>query len=916
MWTWVTTLVVLVSMTTLTHQQYSGSGQVDYNKIPDYLLECYSNQSLYMRDNRIPSTISSLISIIQKLEKGAAKNMDMRALTTTILRQYRLDGVERDPDITPAIGVIPFQPSGTQVYRMSVLFNQLLPAAGNAFPDDTLTPQEKCGLHFMLSDSIDVWDRQDTCGPVSTYNSRRPRSVDSDDAAEKGNSTSHDDVKPAGEENAPKISPGIMPVMAAAGTKSEVLANSSKEADAVSAEDAKKNENPEIEVHKAEEPLPLPDKATMRSGRLAMMPRNERMRSSYPVSDCPVENGVIYTRWGAVSAGILLSGIATGLQPQSVSVNKLLENSRRSGSRSGASSSSNSWSISMPNDKLSNLWLATLAGDLGEATIYQGAAGDIKIGVSGGWNDTTSPHWYFLTTKDHLDFTDAEIRGGLDGLIIGKKISTWYSQNDQRLRLSQVLDMYYSKRGIYDGSKAYRACQRKDYVTEVAPMEEMKQQALLAAKVILKAQVHNPMTDALLQQFSETAAQRLSTYIPSGLADAPCPPDSQTGTQTTPLVDIVIIVDTAWTFSDISNIIQVLAKEIDLGEYGDSSGAAGGGGSKITILSGKDATLPAIVNGSTSFLDIYANFTYDNYTKLPTGLDMVRMLTRLRSMYAWSMQNDRQNKITTGRPQVVLFMPSMSFTMGDSERSQAKSLVNRLNTKAPDTTLLFMGPSARDTFTDFVADKDKDIFQINASPDYENALDPLIKRLLQLPRRIINPACNYRWELDGSSGSSVQYADPMVGALFFKLQPNYFFTSDKTSLKFQGKGDGTMSVCYSRKQVLTGNNSTSSSSSSTIKCKGITSTETVEFTESQPCSGSSLIKSCAPMYFSVAATSTNKRCTDDTCRHPEMVRFSVTHSGLTCASGANGLKASGLSIALWIVLFSSIGVVNKIFFSE
>lgn len=35
-------------------------------------------------------------------------------------------------------------------------------------------------------------------------------------------------------------------------------------------------------------------------------------------SQCPVEDGVVYTLWGAVSAGTLLAGIATGLQPQRV----------------------------------------------------------------------------------------------------------------------------------------------------------------------------------------------------------------------------------------------------------------------------------------------------------------------------------------------------------------------------------------------------------------------------------------------------------------------------------------------------------------------------------------------------------------------------------------------------------------------
>lgn len=38
------------------------------------------------------------------------------------------------------------------------------------------------------------------------------------------------------------------------------------------------------------------------------------------VSRCPLEYGVVYTKWGAVSAGNVLAGIAAGSEPQSVPV--------------------------------------------------------------------------------------------------------------------------------------------------------------------------------------------------------------------------------------------------------------------------------------------------------------------------------------------------------------------------------------------------------------------------------------------------------------------------------------------------------------------------------------------------------------------------------------------------------------------
>lgn len=44
-----------------------------------------------------------------------------------------------------------------------------------------------------------------------------------------------------------------------------------------------------------------------------------------PKSQCPVEDGIVQTQWGAVSVGPLLAGIAAGLQPQKVTIRELVD---------------------------------------------------------------------------------------------------------------------------------------------------------------------------------------------------------------------------------------------------------------------------------------------------------------------------------------------------------------------------------------------------------------------------------------------------------------------------------------------------------------------------------------------------------------------------------------------------------------
>ena len=76
-------------------------------------------------------------------------------------------------------------------------------------------------------------------------------------------------------------------------------------------------------------------------------PDNARLYALPVPSKCPVENGVIKTNWGAVSAGPILAGIAAGLEPQNVRLGELLRAEWQS--RAALSSTT-----------LDNKWIATI----------------------------------------------------------------------------------------------------------------------------------------------------------------------------------------------------------------------------------------------------------------------------------------------------------------------------------------------------------------------------------------------------------------------------------------------------------------------------------------------------------------------------------------------------------------------------
>lgn len=47
---------------------------------------------------------------------------------------------------------------------------------------------------------------------------------------------------------------------------------------------------------------------------------NSRQTVTITLSDCPVENGAVYTRWGTVQAGVVVSGIAAARELQTIKV--------------------------------------------------------------------------------------------------------------------------------------------------------------------------------------------------------------------------------------------------------------------------------------------------------------------------------------------------------------------------------------------------------------------------------------------------------------------------------------------------------------------------------------------------------------------------------------------------------------------
>lgn len=215
-----------------------------------------------------------------------------------------------------------------------------------------------------------------------------------------------------------------------------------------------------------------------------IMGRSSALSSNF--SQCPLELGVILTQSGTVKAGNFLAGIAAGLNQQTVT--------------------------GVGTDVYDNRFATTLAGELCETALNQ-AIEPFSLGAAGGWNSTINPKYYILQSNRLLQATDAEIRGALDGLYIGLRMDTLLATYSD-LRVSQIIDMYYSpyEKGIFNTS--FKACNRNTLYSDLVNSSELQVQVQTFMAVLNNAAIGQvSVSPDAFELFSTSVVTSLESYL-------------------------------------------------------------------------------------------------------------------------------------------------------------------------------------------------------------------------------------------------------------------------------------------------------------------------------------------------------------------------------------------------------------------
>ncbi|EFN82873.1 hypothetical protein EAI_07317 [Harpegnathos saltator] len=380
--------------------------------------------------------------------------------------------------------------------------------------------------------------------------------------------------------------------------------------------------------------------------------------------NCPKEYGVILTPYGTIAPGAIIGAIAASLQHQTISLNEIFNITERPSTIDGMdypdqvdfilprsemihARSMSYLSFLGLNVNLDNVWLTTIAGDLAEIVVHQGPilGANMELGAAGFWNNTMRPHVYYLkSSKDgYLDATRAEIVGDIDALIIANYVNTWVNDFNS-LRLSQILDMYYSNEGITVHDENVKICNRKNAFADAVPKTILYEQTYAASDILAYYNSIRFTSPEIFKQMVDHAVDKFSVYANSYLLTEFLCRDKKLH----PQIEALIAFDGAWAKEHTMNLFATLIDDLDISMYG----------SKMGILHGQSGQWLLNVTNSPSL----AYYAISNFTNIswPTHLNLLVTMDTVYNYLNETWETKGQQHTIGSLGQVVLILAPLT----------------------------------------------------------------------------------------------------------------------------------------------------------------------------------------------------------------------------------------------------------------
>ncbi|XP_011864276.1 PREDICTED: uncharacterized protein LOC105560094 isoform X2 [Vollenhovia emeryi] len=590
--------------------------------------------------------------------------------------------------------------------------------------------------------------------------------------------------------------------------------------------------------------------------------------------NCPREYGVILTSYGTIAPGAIIGAIAASLEHQNVGLDEIINAIKKSGLDESINNFEKPTTIasvtyiedvdfivprneiihdrSMPHLysleplKLDNVWLTTIAGDLAEMTVYQGPIlySDMELGATGFWNNTIRPGVYYLKNQNgYFDATRAEIVGDIDGLIIANKVHTWV--NDfYSLRLSQILDMYYSDEGITLFNENMKVCDRKKAFSYVVSRTLLHEQVFFfihfntCAASHLLAYLNDIVfkSPGALKRLVDHAIAKFLVYANDHLlTELLCRNEKRY-----PQVEALISFDGSWTEEYTMDFVAALIDDLDVSMYG----------SKMGILHGASGQWLLNVTSSPS-LAYYAISNLRNIS-WPTHLDFITTLNAISNYLNETWETKWQHHTIGSLGQVIVILAPLA-QFSESDQQTILKLLKEMKHLHPELYFLY-----------YVSEYNSHLFQPFLLSEQDHLIlgpdiDAIAQYLSPLPRTL-KPVTMSKLDTEPEFKDEIEnYISPSKSVTYM-LHSQY--TADmKITITVHNFGYGTIKACFWNQF----------DGEEAMACRQFDAHKGISLLNNYQC----IDTRCPHIYLRIQNATSFNKCAEMECRSPDQVRYII-----------------------------------------
>ncbi|CRL07297.1 CLUMA_CG020276, isoform A [Clunio marinus] len=682
--------------------------------------------------------------------------------------------------------------------------------------------------------------------------------------------------------------------------------------------------------------------------------------SSPNFSRCPIEMGVVFDSYGfAIHPGIIVANIASGLQPQQVKIGefiseyKLKDPYENLETMEPTDTKKKIAKLITSLSSVDNTYASGLVGDMAEVVLFQGPSGNFTVGFEGMWNDTNFPRMRLLRGNQNGNWhlTDAEIFSGIDGIFMSQQVSSWISRI-RRLRLSQIIEMFYLHQGISipavetNVKKTFKGRTQHKKPTDDENNEHDFAVSFDSRKIFKKSfhytQNNNEMLDVdikYLSRFSiaedvssvchrkkivemidvenlkeETynfiqilefvtsnaimSSERLKLIsdqvVEQTMERARQLVESTPQCKNFPLdhkriaVDLTVIIDGSRNAYENLQFIHSISEMIDLSTFG----------SYISVIHGESGTF--LVNRTNSVSSLFDQLKNSTNLRNPIHLSLSKSLRSLMFQLVNKTNFEKETGVYGALPKVCLVV-SQSHRISEVDYTSAQRILTGTMKQFPDLYFVFLSNDI-DTFKDMVED-------VRIQPENANAIETMERynfvsassiqistfknsldtALRSIPKRITSPFCE---------SQEKRTWDDITNRNDFELYltPNEEIRYRLSSLFMLGAENININfqgTGYGDFTVCMARSHDMLSQ----ECKTVRDIENAWFNTSQPCLKRNA-DNCPSMYFSIQVDTTYLKCSEADCRFPYNLRIIVKPEGLRCERAGSENVTAKLSLLI------------------